>query len=379
MEQVRDYLRNIFEKDLHAKRLLSLSNTVLGVLQAGILGIHAMGRGMASALRLTDKHAIKQVDRLIGNEDIYLWDIFAAWVPHIIHQMTAIVVNLDWTEFDKNNQSMLNLSLQTTHGRSIPLMWMSVWKTTMKGERNNYEDLLLKRFRELVPQEVKVTVIADRGFGDHKLYAFLQEELKFHFIIRFREGTYVTDKSGRCLKAKEWLLPGRRMRTLHQASVTQEQHLIETVLIIHEKGMKDPWCLVCSDSSLSPTEIKRCYGKRFSCEEMFRDMKDLRYGMGMSWNPIHHPDRRDRMFLCAVLAYFLLLLLGEAGERAGLDRLLKSNTSKKRSLSLFRQGLRWYQLIPTMPIARLKLLLKHFNDIIQEKQVFQLMIDEAIK
>ena len=52
------------------------------------------------------------------------------------------------------------------------------------------------------------------------------------------------------------------------------------------------------------------------------------------------------MFWSAVLAYFLLLLLGEADERAGLDRLLKANTSKKRSLSLFRQGLHYYQLIP---------------------------------
>jgi len=334
---------------------------------------------MASALKLDDKHAIKQVDRLIGNDGIYLWDIFETWVPYVIGNMKSILVNMDWTEFDKTDQSMLNLSLQTAHGRSIPLMWMSVWKSSMKGERNAYEDQVLKKFREVVPEGIEVTIVADRGFADQALYTFLREELKFHFIIRFKESIYVTDCHGTRRAARDWLLPGRRTRILRNVYVTQKEHLIPTVIVSHDPNMKDAWCLVCSRSDLSAKDIKRYYGKRFSCEEMFRDMKDLRYGMGMSWNPIHHPDRRDRMFLCAVLAYFLLLLLGEAGERAGLDRYLKSNTSKKRTLSLFRQGLRWYQLIPTMPKDRLKLLMKHFAEIIHEKQIFVFMINEAMK
>ena len=38
------------------------------------------------------------------------------------------------------------------------------------------------------------------------------------------------------------------------------------------------------------------------------------------------------------LCYTLLLLLGQAGERLGLDKYLKVNTVKTRTHSLFRQG-----------------------------------------
>ena len=60
-----------------------------------------------------------------------------------------------------------------------------------------------------------------------------------------------------------------------------------------------------------------------------------------------------RRYSIATLAHALLTVLAAAGERAGLDRPLKSNTSKKRSLSLFQQEMRWYELIPTMPQDRL--------------------------
>jgi hypothetical protein len=62
------------------------------------------------------------------------------------------------------------LSLITRHGRATPLLWKSVRKDTLKGNRNRYEDELLVRFKEVVPQGVKVTLLADRGFGDQKLF-----------------------------------------------------------------------------------------------------------------------------------------------------------------------------------------------------------------
>ena len=44
----------------------------------------------------------------------------------------------------------------------------------------------------------------------------------------------------------------------------------------------------------------------------------------------------------------LLTLLGAAGEALGYDRMLKTNTVKRRVHSLFRQGCMLYDLIPMM-------------------------------
>jgi hypothetical protein len=41
--------------------------------------------------------------------------------------------------------------------------------------------------------------------------------------------------------------------------------------------------------------------------------------------------------------------LGAASEAVGYDRILKTNTSKRREHSLFRQGCMVYDLLPTMP------------------------------
>jgi hypothetical protein len=60
-------------------------------------------------------------------------------------------------------------------------------------------------------------------------------------------------------------------------------------------------------------------------------------------------------------------LLGAAGEALGYDRHLKSNTSKKRTHSLFRQG---YELIPMMPEPRLRPLVERFGAMLLEIPVF---------
>ncbi|MCB9759554.1 MAG: hypothetical protein H6739_06910 [Alphaproteobacteria bacterium] len=75
--------------------------------------------------------------------------------------------------------------------------------------------------------------------------------------------------------------------------------------------------------------------------------------------------------MLAVLAQALLTLLGEAGEAVGLDRVLKTNTSKRRTMSLLRQGMRWYELIETMPEERLLTLMTSFERMLREDALFQ--------
>jgi hypothetical protein len=102
----------------------------------------------------------------------------------------------------------------------------------------------------------------------------------------------------------------------------------------------------------------------------FRDTKDMRFGMGMGSIHVSTPARRDRLWLLNALAIALLTLLGAAGEELGYDRLLKSNTTKRRTHSLFRQGSMLYDLIPTMPEHRLIPLVERFAAMIAELPVF---------
>ena len=91
----------------------------------------------------------------------------------IVGKRPSITVAMDWTEFDDDGQATIMLSLLTRHGRATPLVWLTVETATLKNRRNGYEYQVLVRLAEALPADVQVCIVADRGFGDHKLYRVL--------------------------------------------------------------------------------------------------------------------------------------------------------------------------------------------------------------
>ncbi|RMH60898.1 MAG: IS4 family transposase [Bacteroidetes bacterium] len=369
--EVLAFATELFGDDLHARRVLSLAHGTLGVLNGTSLAIHAVGRGLAAARCGLDKHAVKQVDRLLSNQGINLDKLGPSWVQMLLGERKEVYVNLDWTEFDDDDHTMLVASVQTDHGRATPLLWKTWRKSELKGQRNDHEDELLCSLRRCIPRQVRVTIVADRGFADQKLFRLLTEEPGFDYIIRFKQGTLVTDAQGETKKAKDWMGGSGRLRRLEGAAITADKTPVPLIVLVKDKGMKEAWCIATSRPGLSGKEIKRRYGKRFSCEEMFRDFKDLRYGWGLSWTQIRSPQRRDRLFLLAAMAFVLLILLGAAGEHAGLDRRLKTSTKPGRQLSLYRQGLRWYELLPWLPDDVLGPLMQAFTRLLARQATFR--------
>jgi Transposase DDE domain len=210
---------------------------------------------------------------------------------------------------------------------------------------------------------VRVTVVADRGFSDIKLYRFLKE-LGFEYIIRFRRVVYVESADGERRKAQDWLGAGGRMRVLRGARVTAEGQPVPMVVCVQQQQMQEPWLLASSRSDLTGTALTHLYGKRFTVEETFRDVKNPRLGLGLKQTVMARNDRRDALFLLAVLAHTLLTLLGKAGEELGMDRWL--GATRPRQYSRFRQGQMLFDLIPTMERKRLRTLLQRFGQLLRE-------------
>lgn len=70
------------------------------------------------------------------------------------------------------------------------------------------------------------------------------------------------------------------------------------------------------------------------------------------------------------MAMTLLTLFGAAGESLGMDRMLKANTVKKRTHSLFRQGCHYYAALAMMPPDRANPLLQRFGEYVLREQVY---------
>lgn len=374
--RVEELVEEVIGASQHAATTGSVVAATIGIVAAKDLRLHRIGASMASSLGLAPKHATKQVDRFLSKSKIDLEEAQRSFASYVLADHQEVLVAMDWTEFDGDDQSTLCIYMLSTHGRALPLLWRTVVKSELKGQRTGHELELVRALATLVPQHVRIVLTADRGFGYQEMFKTLHE-LGIDFVIRVRGNIELRAADGTVKKTAEWVTKSGRARKLDDVRITADETELTAFVAVHAKRMKDPW-LLASSLGEAATDIVKVYGKRFSIEETFRDQKDNRFGLGLSATRIGTPSRRDRLLLLCALAYLFIVTLGQAGEDAGLDRLLKVNTAKTRQLSLFNQGLRWLEMLPTMRENWKTPLLEAFMKRIRAQQFGQLLLAELL-
>jgi hypothetical protein len=172
--------------------------------------------------------------------------------------------------------------------------------------RNDFEDLCLSRLAEIL--SVAVTILADRGFDDTKLFAFLAT-LSFAYVIRLRGNIHVTAADGET-RPRRRLGRDRRTRKLRDAEVTAGRRKVRVVVCVHAKNVKEPWCLRRHRRRGLGAQDHGLLRQALDHRAEFSRHEDLRFGMGMSAIRIADPQRRDRLFLLNAVAIVLLPLPG---------------------------------------------------------------------
>jgi len=336
-QSLRRMVERIFSGGLHHKQVTSLGMLAVGVLHASVLGVAAVGTAMARAFAKIPKHGIKQLDRYLSNRKVRLLDIWTHLIPVLAGPRRRLLISMDWTEFDADDHSTLGLAMITRGKRTIPLVWVTVKKSTLKGRQKSWERMALMALLAAVPKTIQVIIVADRGFGDVQQYDFINDVLGFDFVIRYRQQIHVMYRGA--MTPSSALVPRRgQVRVIRDTRVTHSKEGPYTVVLCKASGMKAPWCLATSLQQTTGREVVRIYSRRFQCEETFRDLKDRRYGYGLRFTRIKDAGRRDRFILLFALTYILQTVVGVGSERLGLDKELRANTETRRTHSLFRQG-----------------------------------------
>lgn len=352
VDLVTDFIIDLLAPAMHKKRALSLAQAAVGTMHAQRLSVSDVGRAIGRAYGTSGKHGIKQVDRLLSNSKVELNAIYSRTVPWLVGRRRRIAVSLDWTEYDKDSHSRIAINLVTNHGRATPLVWKTVRSTNLKHRRNEYEDEAIETLAEHLPKGVKVILLADRGFGDTKLYREL-DELGWDFVIRFRESIYVDVPGHPTARARDLVAKNGRIRGFPDACVTRSKFPVG-VVTVKRKRMKEAWCLATT-MARKPAEVVDLYRRRFTCEESFRDEKDILFGFGALTTRFGEPARRDRFLAVLMLATIALTILGKAGENAGCDKMLRSNTiTDRRTHSLIRQGREYIRGIASHAVAEVR-------------------------
>jgi hypothetical protein len=289
--------------------------------------------------------------------------VFGCWVPFVVGERRESVVNFDGTACEDADQCTVVRGRPPAHGRRTPLVWKTVTRSALKDQRHDQEDDRLVALASVVPQPVRVTVGADRGFADRKLESCLPEEWGVDSIIRCRGVVSGEEAAGARSKATEWRGTAGRRRVFRHARVTAPRHLVPVVVGVQDQAMQEPWCLVSRRPDLPGVAIKLASARRFTGEETCRDVQPPRVGLGLTQAVSERTDRRDALFLRAVRAHTLRTWLGQAGQELGLERMLGATRPGHRSR--FRQGLRRFALMPQMREERLRALAKTFGELLQ--------------
>jgi hypothetical protein len=233
-----------FAQEIDVQRVQSLAGVVLGVLHAGMLSIAVTGRAMADIVGNKLRSGVQQIDRLLSNDCLKIDGLERVGVRYVVGGLSEFTVAMDWTDFDDEDHTTLCVYWATRAGRALPLVWYTAKKSALKDNQTRLETEILERLADWVPQDTKLTVLAERGFGMIELYECCAM-LGIDYAFRFRVVILVTDTDGNRAPAGEYLLANGRPRMQISPQLTGKKTPIPAVVAAKAKRTHEPWCIAC--------------------------------------------------------------------------------------------------------------------------------------
>ncbi len=288
---------------LSRRQANTLAQLVLHVMYVTRFTLAELGRQFQG---VTAKSGIKRVWRFIAHKRVEpalaMQGVIAQVVRH--HRKKPLILTLDWTQIRKHHVLML---AAVVRGRAVPLLWAVYDEKTLHRSQNSLEEALLRLLRTMVPRQVRVILLADRGFGRTEL-ARLCQELGFHYVIRIAAGVWIRHGKFEGRLSQYPVKPGMR-RLLRGVQYRKVRSLVQNIVVVWRKDKQEPWFLM-TDLNQGANQLCDLYGKRMQIEELFRDYKNRRNGFSLRDTQIRSPENLSRALLILALGYILLLGIG---------------------------------------------------------------------
>jgi hypothetical protein len=285
----------------------TLSILVAAAMHVQRISLANIGR----ALQGTTKHQIKRAWRFCANERVETADAMRGIIAKLLRKRKKkLLVALDWVDIKGFQTLMASAVLK---GRSIPICWSSTTNHVYDGHRsrNAFEESLLLVLREMIPQNIKVIILADRGFGRTALARFCQRH-RFGYVIRIQPKVTVRLQGFRG-KLLDYPVHKGIAKVLKRVSYRSDEAVIQNVVVHWKKNLpkkRDECWFLMTDQQGTAQQICRLYGQRMTIEQLFRDDKSRRNGWSLRHTKITKPDRIDRLLLILAIAYLLLCGVG---------------------------------------------------------------------
>lgn len=388
--RVLDSLRRLFEAQLpevHRARLVALFAAVAALIRGGELTLTRLGR--AIAVHSFEKHGIKRVDRLLGNEALHRerpW-FFRVLAAYLLRNLPRPVILVDWTEATSRRHCLL-VAAVAFDGRGIPIYAETHPMRRLSHTRTEVQ--FFRRLREILPATCRPIVVVDAGFRPMTLKRIVA--LGWDFVGRIRRGLKLRPQIG----PKEWIRSHRFLElarpgvhALGTWEITCAQKLpCELVLadlrsqaakgpLRHGRrraaarkaaaSAREPWLLITSLTDATAEKVAAIYGTRMQIEETLRDTKNPRLGWSLEDSGSRSRERVDVLLLIGALASTATCIAGLAAELANLHCSYQANTiTERRTLSLHMLGRRVLASTKAVPRLRMRTILRRIWRTVRE-------------
>jgi hypothetical protein len=356
-----EILRKQIDRELsfmHRGRQDAVWRAVEGLIVGGKACLTALGRSLPGAT--SEKHKIKAVDRLLGNEALHLelnriYKVLARW---LLKSVRTPVIAVDWTGAGAHHYELS--AKICSDGRALPL-YSQVYAKKKYAQTDSH-NAFLRELSKILPSECKPILVTDAGFY-HAWFAEVQH-YGWHYIGRVRGSAHVllgSPFAGQVLTLKELhCLAGTQAKDFGSAIVSSGTRRLvlsprprrkgrkrltrngkpgrKTVDKTCSKGAREPWVLVTS-LQVDAASVVYGYSLRMQIEESFRDHKSTRNGWSMRLTVTRSAERMSVMLLIASLADMVVQIAGRAHAVSEHASGLQANTMRKqRVLSFFFRG-----------------------------------------
>jgi hypothetical protein len=300
----------VVSEGLRLSQAKTLSELVGAAIRVGRVSLAEIGRqleGPAAA-----KHRIKRCWRFTANDRVVASDAMQGVIRRLLKRKRwkkkPLLVAMDWTEVRDFHTLMLAAVMK---GRGVPLLWASYPEWVLHKSQNNLEEGLLRLLKSLLPQGVRVILLADRGFGRTELARTCQQ-LGLQYVIRIRPDVWIESRDFRG-NLLDFPVKKGICRWLRNVEFRKKNPVTQHVVVYWKRGLpkdRDECWFLMTDLARGPARLSELYGQRMTVEELFRDDKNRRNGFALRNTQITKPERFDRLLLILALTYYLLVGLG---------------------------------------------------------------------
>jgi hypothetical protein len=326
------------------KGLLSTQQATLSQIVCGMLGCRSLILAEIARCFQTQTlfpHNLKRVWRFVSNERLQeqaCKEVVARrLIKQLLHRLQIkpkdhIEIILDWTSVHPFQVLSALIPLQ---GRAVPVLQWAIEKTALKAYQNTYEMLFIASLGRCLPKHCKVVIVADRGFQRADFLQFLKRQ-GLSFVIRVK-GDAMIKRGSYEGKLRDYpLAVGQCFKLSDVVYHKSKRYRMKIVLSCSRvKGKVCSW-LLATNLGLSARQIVSIYGRRFWCEESFRDQKQE---FDLEGVRVTKAARLENLLMALGIVLLILAVIGIRGNKLGYTDKYCTRKKRQRVLSWVRVGL----------------------------------------